>query len=266
MPTEYYTHWIGDDGILSAPDSSWSEQCGFGAAVPGIPASFAQTPRSHTEMSVSLTSRVRAVEAALDYSPCAVFLVNEHAVLQFANAAARRLLNDADGMMLCGRRLAACINGDAASLRELIAAAAKDHHTPERCAASRVMAVRRRSGKLPLSATAVRMSAEAPTPAAVGCNVLLFVADPALNNSVSAAHLRAVFGLTEREAAVALALLRAGSLPAAAAELGVALTTARSHLQHVFDKTATRSQVALAQMLSALATQPGAGRADGGTH
>lgn len=264
MPTEYYTQGFGDDGIRSALGGAWCQTGGCGAGLHGIPSSIAQTPHSFTEMSPSLPSRVRAAEAALDYSPCAVFLVNEHAVLQFANAAARRLLHAADGVMLCGRRLAACVNGDAVRLRELIAAAARDPRAPGRRSALRVMAVRRSSGRLPLSTTAISMPAEPSTAVSIARNVLLFIADPEVQGNVSAAHLKVFFGLTEREAAVALALLRSGSLPSAATELGVALTTARSHLQHVFDKTATRSQVALAQLLSALAALPGTHRADGG--
>ena len=58
---------------------------------------------------------------------------------------------------------------------------------------------------------------------------------------------------------VAAELLKLGSLPAAAGELGIALSTARSHLQHVFDKTGARNQVALAQMLASLGALPDAG-------
>ena len=68
--------------------------------------------------------------------------------------------------------------------------------------------------------------------------------------------LREALGLTGREIDVARATLRLGSVPSAAAELGVALSTARTHLQHVFDKTGTRHQAALAQLLAALGALP----------
>jgi DNA-binding CsgD family transcriptional regulator len=93
-------------------------------------------------------------------------------------------------------------------------------------------------------------------------HVLLFVADPTVQPSVAADLLHDAFGLTRREIAVALAMLRLGGLAAAAVEMKVALTTARSHLQHVFDKTGARSQLALAQMLIVLGALPDA-RASG---
>lgn len=87
-------------------------------------------------------------------------------------------------------------------------------------------------------------------------DVLLFVADPAERSSVAAELLHEVFGLTKREADVALAVLRHGALRAAAMDLKVELTTARSHLKHVFDKTGTRNQLALMQVLVALGALP----------
>jgi len=62
--------------------------------------------------------------------------------------------------------------------------------------------------------------------------------------------LRERHGPTGRETHIALRLSRGQTLPEAAADLGIALTTARSHLARIFDKTGTRSQVALALRVS----------------
>lgn len=53
------------------------------------------------------------------------------------------------------------------------------------------------------------------------------------------------FGLTTREAEVAACLAAGMTLPEAANHLGIELTTARTHLGRLFDKTGTRSQLAL---------------------
>mgnify|MGYP001298755389 CR=1 FL=1 len=53
------------------------------------------------------------------------------------------------------------------------------------------------------------------------------------------------FGLTAREAEVAACLAAGMTLPEAAIHLGVELTTARTHLGRLFDKTDTRSQLSL---------------------
>ncbi|MFN3936237.1 MAG: LuxR C-terminal-related transcriptional regulator [Gemmobacter sp.] len=59
-------------------------------------------------------------------------------------------------------------------------------------------------------------------------------------------------GLTPREAAIAGRIVAGQSLREAADALGIALSTARTHLQRIFDKTDTRSQAALIR----LATPP----------
>ena len=58
--------------------------------------------------------------------------------------------------------------------------------------------------------------------------------------------LRRRYGLTEREAEIALHLAQGLGLPEAAEHLGIRLTTARTHLGRLFEKTDTRSQLALA--------------------
>jgi DNA-binding CsgD family transcriptional regulator len=58
--------------------------------------------------------------------------------------------------------------------------------------------------------------------------------------------LRHRYGLTEREAEIALHLAQGLALPEAAEHLGIRLTTARTHLGRLFEKTDTRSQLALA--------------------
>jgi DNA-binding CsgD family transcriptional regulator len=52
--------------------------------------------------------------------------------------------------------------------------------------------------------------------------------------------LRTLFGLTLAEARVARSALDACGLSAVAEQLGIRLTTARTHLQHVFEKTGTK--------------------------
>lgn len=200
----------------------------------------------------ALRRRLRAAEAALDHLDCAVFVLDRRAAMFQANRAALRLLAEGDGLGCCGKVLCARINGDAAALRALVANVA----SPHRGRPSQVLRIRRGGDRPPLIALA-----PADAGGTAPCHpderlLLLFVADPARRRDVGADLLRDAFGLTDREVSVALAAARLGSLPAAAAQLGIALTTARSHLQHVFDKTGTRNQVALAQMLASLSVLP----------
>jgi DNA-binding CsgD family transcriptional regulator len=197
-----------------------------------------------------LRARLRAAEAALDHVRSAVFVLDAAAVVLFANRPARALLADGGGLRLLGRRLCAAVNGDSAHLSSLIAAALGS----SQAARVHTLPIRRGAGRLPLLAVALPAARESSGVR----EVLLFVADPAAQRCAAAELLREALHLTDREVCVALATVRLGSVPAAAAELGIALTTARSHLQHVFDKTGARNQVALAQMLAALGALPDA--------
>lgn len=71
------------------------------------------------------------------------------------------------------------------------------------------------------------------------------------------ARLRAVFGLTAAEAALAAALQREGDLAAAAAVLGIAAPGARTRLQSVFSKTDCHRQGELLRLLDAVAELAG---------
>jgi DNA-binding CsgD family transcriptional regulator len=206
----------------------------------------------------ALRARVQVTEAALDHVRCALLVVDEHATIHFANHAARRLLAEGDALQSQGGVLAARINGDAAALAALIARTAGRSGPGCGPARSVSMAIRRGLARPPLIAVTVPARPGSRWSSPIACHVLLHVVDPGERSGASTDALRDAFGLTERETSVVRALLRLGSLPAAAGEMGIALTTARSHLQHVFDKTGARNQVALAQMLAALAALPSA--------
>lgn len=82
---------------------------------------------------------------------------------------------------------------------------------------------------------------------APGAVRLIFAPAPAEN---PAQALRDRYGLTPRETEIALRLAAGETLPEAAEALGIALTTARSHLGQLFDKTGTRTQLALALLVA----------------
>lgn len=58
------------------------------------------------------------------------------------------------------------------------------------------------------------------------------------------------YGFTPRETEIAVRLGEGKTLPEAADALGIGLTTARTHLMRMFDKTGTRTQLALALLVA----------------
>lgn len=81
-----------------------------------------------------------------------------------------------------------------------------------------------------------------------GAATLVALIDPATYFHLPPERLRAL-GLTGAEARLCEALVRSGSLPRAAAELGIAHGTARSHLKTIFNKLGVSTQIELVQAL-----------------
>lgn len=69
---------------------------------------------------------------------------------------------------------------------------------------------------------------------------------------LQAAALHKFYGLTPMEAAVAIRVSQGDGLPAAANMLGIRISTARTHLHRVFDKTGTQRQSQLAWLFQSL--------------
>lgn len=81
--------------------------------------------------------------------------------------------------------------------------------------------------------------------------VLARVVEPATRPAARPSDLRALFGLTPAEARLACTILDAGSLREVAERLGIAVTTARTHLTRVFAKTGTSRQSQLVRLVLA---------------
>jgi DNA-binding CsgD family transcriptional regulator len=82
--------------------------------------------------------------------------------------------------------------------------------------------------------------------------VAVLVMNPPEQAEPQARLLQVLYGLTPREAAVAVRVCRGEGLPAAAVALDMGTSTARTHLNRVFDKTGTHRQSELAWLLQAL--------------
>ena len=64
--------------------------------------------------------------------------------------------------------------------------------------------------------------------------------------------LRRIYRLTRAESQVAVRVLHGDGLAPIAEELSVSLTTVRTHLQRIFDKTGTHRQAELVRLLLTL--------------
>ena len=108
-----------------------------------------------------------------------------------------------------------------------------------------------------MSALVLPLRGEAPTFAlSPRPTAVVFVSDPGRTPSRLTALLRRRFGLTAAEAAFALEIARGDGLQASADRLGVSLSTARTHLARIFEKTYVRRQAELARLIASLPSEP----------
>jgi DNA-binding CsgD family transcriptional regulator len=82
--------------------------------------------------------------------------------------------------------------------------------------------------------------------------VLLFIHDPDARATPRVEDLRAFFGLTGREAELALLVVGGVPLRDAAERMGIARNTARVHLANILHKTGARSQATLVRLIGGL--------------
>ncbi len=83
--------------------------------------------------------------------------------------------------------------------------------------------------------------------------VLVLIVDPAWKRPPSQDLLKIAFDLTRTEAAVAILVADGHGLGSVADELGIRLSTVRTHLQRVFQKTGTSRQAELGRMIATVA-------------
>jgi DNA-binding CsgD family transcriptional regulator len=206
--------------------------------------------------STSLTSELRSGEfltavtgqfaaLALDYLETCVFVLDADSRIHFANAAAKRLfengrlstrnglLSSPDGAEITALRriVKQCVEASASG------PAAMTFHRlgdGEDALCLALVAVRQAAGR----------SADKPL-------VMLFATTPCEASLPDTRQLRSQFGLTDAQARLAIEIARGEGLKACAQRLGIAMSTGRSHLKQIFEKTETRRQAELVRLISA---------------
>ncbi|MFG6490506.1 helix-turn-helix transcriptional regulator [Roseateles sp. BYS78W] len=179
----------------------------------------------------------------------ALFGLDESGRIVHVNSHAETMLREAQHLMRRGAILQAAHDGDAARLRETLADVAVT-------GLARRLAMTSRSGE-PHSCflTIFALPAEAPLRSRLGtARVLVMARSPGLAVLPATEQLVSLFGLTRAESAVALALARGRTPDEYAAEAGIGISTVRTHMRAVFDKTYTRRQADLVRLLLLLQT------------
>lgn len=170
------------------------------------------------------------------------------------NAAAERILSRGDGLTVTNGRLHAAKAAENRSLHamiaDMIAAPLVTGRHVDAIAISRLEGRPAYGVQLVPYVRHRRDSDRGPA-------VIGYITDPRLQAMVGDRQLHALFGLSSKEAQVALAIAGGQTLRDAARAMDISVNTARNHLRSVFRKTETRSQVDLVRLLIRLL--PGGG-------
>jgi DNA-binding CsgD family transcriptional regulator len=180
-----------------------------------------------------------------------VLLVDAAARVTFANSAGERMLRAGGGVFAGRDGLRAETLGETRQLRRIIADCAQPGDELGGAGGRLRLS---REDRAPLTVLVIPHRARFAWIGVARPRAIVFITDPEEASAVRRESLRQDFGLTPAEAGFTREVLKADGLQAAADRLGISLTTARTHLAHVFDKTGTRRQAELVRLI--LRSQP----------
>jgi len=195
------------------------------------------------ELMTAVTSEFASF--ALDCLETAVFVLDSDSRIHFTSAAARRLLEDGRLYMRSGQ-LFSPIVGETTALRHLVNQSVDvSSHAPAQMTFHRLGDV---ENPLCLAVVAINRSGERQPELPF---VMVFVNQPCEPSLPDVRQLRSHFGLTLTQAKLAIEIAKGDGLKACARRLGIAMSTGRTHLREIFQKTETRRQAELVRVISA---------------
>jgi len=184
---------------------------------------------------------------ALDLVNIGVVVADVAGRLLLANQTAEQILETRDGITLSPRGTLRASGACEAALSALL----RQFGTPGLRAveaSGTVLAVQRSSGKRPLTLL-VRPVEGSSQQDAGGPRILIFILDPEFPVETAEAELRQLYGLTSTEASLANLLMEGKTLDDCCDVLGIRRSTARTHLQHLFEKVGVQRQSELVSVL-----------------
>jgi DNA-binding CsgD family transcriptional regulator len=200
------------------------------------------------QMRLSTTElQTNTVSGVLDRLTLGVILVDRAGRPAWQNRRAREIIAGSNVLRMSAAGFTGRTPADTRALRELIKGAVSS-------GTQGVLALARDEPLRPLLLTAISLRPDAVEEDAADQFAwgVVFISDPERQDNPTIDSLRRAFDLTYREAEMTIAIADGHGLRAAAAKMGVAVTTARSQLQQAFAKTGTKQQAELAALVRTL--------------
>lgn len=207
---------------------------------------------------MALERHVRTLEAAVECVPLAMMMLDAQGTVLRMNCMARKMLGTGAALRLDQGRPEACVGPQ--PLRLIIDEAVRGMQVRG--------SLQRRAGTTMLRdergvvVTTVRVHPLLGGATGEAAAVMFLQQVTGQCRGGLANTLRQLFALTSGEAMLACALLESGGLAVAAGRCGITPGTAQTRLKLIYDKVGVRGQLALVQMLTAVAAVE-AGSGDG---
>jgi DNA-binding CsgD family transcriptional regulator len=215
-----------------------------------------QTLSPHLAMALRVRQRLDLTDlgaagawATIDQLGTAFMIVDAEAAVVFANEAALGLVRGGRGLRLGRDGLYAANAAASRTLRRVIAGCARAKGASGDAAGVVDLLV--------CEGEALRIAVAPFRPERIGLDTgwrakplaLLIVTDPGRERDARKTRLRQRFGLTPAEADLAMEIAHGDGRKAAAARLGIAVSTARMHLTRIFEKTGVHRQAELVRVV-----------------
>lgn len=173
-----------------------------------------------------------------------VLIVGRDRRVMHLNSAAEAMVKCGDGLYVRSGYLHATVASTDRQFDGIVKKAVADRHSSP--ATGGYLAIPRSGGKRPYVVRVIPTRAytidASPT-------ALVFVVDPEQEFMPDREAVRRLYGLTKTEADIAMRVLDGAGLTPITEELSISLSTARTHLQHIFDKTNTHRQAELVRLM-----------------
>jgi DNA-binding CsgD family transcriptional regulator/PAS domain-containing protein len=218
------------------------EQHLLSALLPNLKRAF----QVHRQL-VGLDLRGSLFANALDQLRIAIFVLNCDGRVLHMNSAAEAILGHKDGLRLARRQIMATTKANSDFLSQLVADALRP------TGRGGTMTISRPSSRRDYQLMVAPLPSRHPGPADLPQGrAVVFVSDPTILKEPPCNALVAMYGLTRAEAALAAHISAGNSLAEWGEQNGISYNTARTHLQHVFDKTGVTRQGELVALFSAI--------------
>ncbi len=185
---------------------------------------------------------------ALDYLLIGVLLVEVSRGLVTMNRTAREIAERRDGLVIRAGTVYASRPRDTVKLASLVRSAAAID-ADDASVRGGAISLSRPSMLRPLSVLVAPLPRDRRTANDERPGAIVFVTDPESETTTPSGLLSLLYGLTPAEATLAAAVVQGQGLDWAAAELGITMNTARTHLKQVFGKTGVRRQAELVRLI-----------------